>query len=42
MKNKILWSDETKVEPVVLNAKGHVWRTPGTMLVAALCCEDVF
>uniref|UniRef100_A0AAQ4QPQ8 Transposase Tc1-like domain-containing protein n=1 Tax=Gasterosteus aculeatus aculeatus TaxID=481459 RepID=A0AAQ4QPQ8_GASAC len=27
MRNKILWSDETKIG---LNAKRHVWRKPGT------------
>jgi hypothetical protein len=31
MKNKILWSEETKIEPFVLNAKRHVWRKPGTI-----------
>ncbi|KAF3690640.1 hypothetical protein EXN66_Car006313 [Channa argus] len=30
MTNKILWSDETKIELFGLNAKRHVWRTPGT------------
>ena len=29
MKNKILWSDETKIELFGLNAKRHVWRKPG-------------
>ena len=28
MRNKILWSDETKIG---LNAKCHVFRTPGTI-----------
>ena len=28
MKNKILWSDETKIELVGLTAKHHVWRKP--------------
>ena len=27
----ILWSDETKIELFGLNAKRHVWRTPGTI-----------
>ena len=27
---KILWSDETKIELFGLNAKCHVWRKPGT------------
>ena len=30
MTNKILWSDETKIEIFVLNAKSHVWRKPCT------------
>jgi hypothetical protein len=30
MRNKILWSDETKIELFGLNAKHHVWRKPGT------------
>ena len=30
MRNKILWSDETKIEPFGLNAKRHVWRKPDT------------
>jgi hypothetical protein len=31
MNNKILWSDETKIELFGLNAKRHVWRKPGTI-----------
>jgi hypothetical protein len=31
MTNKILWSDETKIELFGLNAKRHVWRKPGTI-----------
>jgi hypothetical protein len=31
MRNKILWSDETKIELFGLNAKCHVWLTPGTI-----------
>uniref|UniRef100_A0AAZ3SNV4 Transposable element Tc1 transposase n=1 Tax=Oncorhynchus tshawytscha TaxID=74940 RepID=A0AAZ3SNV4_ONCTS len=31
MRNKILWSDEIKIEPFSLNAKRHVWRKPGTI-----------
>ena len=31
MGNKILWSDETKIELLGLNAKRHVWRKPGTI-----------
>ena len=30
MRNKSLWSDETKIEHFGLNAKRHVWRKPGT------------
>ncbi|KAG2461859.1 TC1A transposase, partial [Polypterus senegalus] len=30
MRNKILWSDETKIELFSVNAKRHVWRKPGT------------
>jgi transposase len=28
VRNKILWSDETKMELYGLNVKGHVWRKP--------------
>ena len=28
MKNKILWSDETKIELFGLNTKYHIWRKP--------------
>uniref|UniRef100_A0AAZ3Q7Q8 Transposase n=1 Tax=Oncorhynchus tshawytscha TaxID=74940 RepID=A0AAZ3Q7Q8_ONCTS len=31
MRNKILWSDETKIELLGLNAKCHVWRKPDTI-----------
>ena len=31
MRNKIIWSDETKIELFGLNAKRHVWRKPGTI-----------
>ena len=31
MRNKILWSDETKIELLGLNAKLPVWRKPGTI-----------
>ena len=31
MRNKILWSDETKIELVGQNAKCHIWRKPGTI-----------
>ncbi|KAG2469076.1 TC1A transposase, partial [Polypterus senegalus] len=30
MRNKILWSDETKIELFDVNARRHVWRKPGT------------
>jgi hypothetical protein len=31
MRNKILWSNKTKIQLFVLNAKRHVWRKPGTI-----------
>ena len=31
MRNKILCSDETKIQLFGLNAKHHVWRKPGTI-----------
>jgi hypothetical protein len=31
MRNKILWSDETKIELLGLNAKRHVWRKSATI-----------
>uniref|UniRef100_A0AAZ3NX60 Tc1-like transposase DDE domain-containing protein n=1 Tax=Oncorhynchus tshawytscha TaxID=74940 RepID=A0AAZ3NX60_ONCTS len=31
MRNKILWSGETKIELFDLNAKRHGWRKPGTI-----------
>ena len=31
MSNKILWSDETKIELFGLNAKRHIWRKLGTI-----------
>jgi hypothetical protein len=31
MRNKILWSDETKIQLFGLNAKLHIWRKPGTI-----------
>ena len=33
MRNKILCSDETKIELFGLNAKRHVWGKPGTILM---------
>uniref|UniRef100_A0A9J7Z527 Uncharacterized protein n=1 Tax=Cyprinus carpio carpio TaxID=630221 RepID=A0A9J7Z527_CYPCA len=29
-RNKILWSDETKIELFGLDSKRYVWRKPGT------------
>ena len=29
--NKILWSDETRIELFGFNAKSHVWRKPDTI-----------
>ena len=37
MKNKILWSDETKIELFGLNAKRHVWRKPVTIPMVKHC-----
>ena len=31
MRNKILWSDETKIKLFGLNAKHHICRKPGTI-----------
>ena len=31
MRNKIFWSDETKIKFSCLNVKHHVWRIPGTL-----------
>ena len=31
MRNKILWSDKTKIELFGLNAKRHNWRKHGTI-----------
>jgi hypothetical protein len=33
MRNKILWSDETKIELFGLNVKRHVWRKHSTIPV---------
>jgi hypothetical protein len=30
-RNKVLWSNETKIELFGLNAKCHIWRKPGTI-----------
>ncbi len=52
--NKILWSDETKIELFGLNSKRYVWRNQAllitcpkqyqqwSMVVAASCCGGVF
>jgi hypothetical protein len=29
MRNNILWSDETRIELLGLNAKRHIWMKPG-------------
>jgi hypothetical protein len=47
LRNKILWSYDTKFELFGLNVKLYVTRNPGTTLmwsivVAASCCGDVF
>jgi hypothetical protein len=31
MRNKILCSDEAKIELFCLNAKCHIWKKPGTI-----------
>ena len=31
IRNKILWSDKTKIELFGLNAKRHIWRKPDTI-----------
>ena len=36
MRNKILWSDETKIELFGLNAKRHVWTIPDSIPTAKL------
>jgi hypothetical protein len=33
MKNKILWSDETTIKPFDLNAKHHVCRKSGPIIM---------
>ena len=37
MRNKILWSDETKIELFGLNAKHHVRKKPGTIPTVKHC-----
>ena len=41
MRNKILWSDETKIELFDLNAKRHFWRKPGTILTVKHDCGRI-
>ena len=36
MRNKILWSDETKIELFGLNAKCHVWRKHGIITTSMM------
>jgi hypothetical protein len=31
MRNRILWSDENKIDLFVLNSKRHIWRKPGNI-----------
>ena len=41
MRNKILWSDETKIELFGLNAKRQVWRKPGTIPTVKHGCGSI-
>ena len=41
MRNKILWSDETKIELFSLNAKCHVWRKPGAIPTVKHGCGSI-
>ena len=41
MRNKILWSDETKIELFGLNVKCHVWRKPGTIPMVKHGCGSI-
>ena len=41
MRNKILWSDKTKIELFGLNAKHHVWRKPATISMVKLSGGNV-
>ena len=41
MGNKILWSDETKIELFGLNAKRHVWSEPGTIPTVKHGCGSI-
>jgi hypothetical protein len=42
MRNKVLSSDESKIELFVLNAKCHVWRKPGTIPTVKHHAVDMF
>ena len=41
MRNKILWSDETKIELFELNAKRHIWKKPGTIPTLKHSCGSI-
>ena len=41
MRNKILWSDETKIELFGLNGNRHVWRKPGTIPMVKHGCGSI-
>ena len=41
MRNKILWSDETKIELFDLNAKHHIWRNLGTTPTVKNGCGSI-
>ena len=47
VRNKILWSNEAKIELCGLNSKRHVWKKPDTFHPIypngeASCCGSVF
>jgi hypothetical protein len=42
MRNKILWSDDMKIELFELNAKCHVWRRPGTIPTVKFSCDTAW
>ena len=41
MRNKILWSDDTKNELFGLNARRHIWRKPGTIPTGKHGCGSI-
>ena len=41
MKNKTLWSDETKTELFGLNVKRHIWRKPGIIPTVKHGCGSI-